>query len=258
MTDAGNGETRYTIENGSNRLIEVDGVANTYDANGNLLYDGRHRYRYDARNRLVAVDNGATANYQYNALGQRIHKTSSWRSALGADIDTRRSDSTSAIQPDVVSTTDTVFAYEGAKLLGEYDLLQKPYREIIWMGDIPVAVVQKGELYQIHSDHLATPVAITDSNNTIVWRWDRCPFGDTAANEDPDGDGRAFAFNLRLPGQYFDGETQLHYNYFRDYNPSLGRYIQSDPIGLEGGLNTYSYVDNNSLIYVDPTGEALL
>ncbi|MCH8544191.1 MAG: RHS repeat-associated core domain-containing protein [Alcanivorax sp.] len=59
----------------------------------------------------------------------------------------------------------------------------------------------------------------------------------------------------RFPGQYQDDETGLYYNYFRDYDPSIGRYIQSDPIGLGDGPNTYSYVHNNPLRYIDPTGE---
>jgi RHS repeat-associated protein len=73
------------------------------------------------------------------------------------------------------------------------------------------------------------------------------------ANENPSGLGN-FAFNLRFPGQYFDKETNLHYNYFRDYSPDTGRYIQSDPIGLRGGINTYAYVRGNPLGRVDPTG----
>jgi RHS repeat-associated protein len=60
--------------------------------------------------------------------------------------------------------------------------------------------------------------------------------------------------NLRFAGQYYDKETNLHYNYFRDYDPSIGRYVSSDPIGLAGGLNTYAYVENNPLRFVDPMG----
>lgn len=82
----------------------------------------------------------------------------------------------------------------------------------------------------------------------------RC-FGSIAPNEDPDGDGIATTVNLRFPGQYFDQETGLHYNYFRDYDPSTGRYTQSDPIGLTGGHNVYEYARSNPLGFTDPTGE---
>ncbi|MGM0594722.1 MAG: RHS repeat-associated core domain-containing protein, partial [Pseudomonadota bacterium] len=99
-----------------------------------------------------------------------------------------------------------------------------------------------------------TPRIITNENGTEVWRWDSDPFGTTAANEDPDGDGVLFGYNLRFPGQYFDAETGLHYNYFRDYDPATGRYVESDPVGLDGGLNTYAYVASNLLRYVDPLG----
>lgn len=95
-------------------------------------------------------------------------------------------------------------------------------------------------LFYVHVDHLDTPRPISrPSDNVIVWRWDSDPYGTTAANEDPDSDSSQFSFNLRFPGQYFDAKTGLHCNYFRDYDPATGRYAQSDPIGLLGGLNTF-------------------
>jgi RHS repeat-associated protein len=88
-----------------------------------------------------------------------------------------------------------------------------------------------------------------------VWRWDQAePFGNTPANEDPDANSVAFDLQLRLPGQRYDQETGLHYNYFRDYDPSLGRYGESDPIGLRAGLNTYAYVAGQPLSLLDPQG----
>ncbi len=91
--------------------------------------------------------------------------------------------------------------------------------------------------YYIHSDHLDSPRSITNTAGQEVWRWDNTdPFGNNIANENPANQG-TFTFNLRFPGQYFDRETGLHYNVNRDYNPAVGRYVQSDPIGLRGGEN---------------------
>jgi RHS repeat-associated protein len=113
------------------------------------------------------------------------------------------------------------------------------------------------DLFYIHADHLNTPRKISrPSDNAIVWRWNSDPFGTTAVSEDPDGDSVSFAYSLRFPGQYYDSETGLHYNYKRDYDPAIGRYIQSDPIGLDGGLNTYLYADADPILNIDPTGEA--
>ena len=100
----------------------------------------------------------------------------------------------------------------------------------------------------IHADHLATPQKMTDPSGTVVWDREALPFGRTASLT---GTGE---LPLRFPGQYYDDETGLYYNYFRDYDPSTGRYMQSDPIGLAGGLNTYAYVDGNPIVKIDPFG----
>ena len=112
-------------------------------------------------------------------------------------------------------------------------------------------------VYYIQPDHLNTPRVITDSSNNVVWRWDNTePFGNNVANENPSGLG-TFTYNPRFPGQYFDRETNLHYNYYRDYDPSSGRYIEVDPLGLAGGsLSPYAYVDGNPLTGFDPLGLA--
>lgn len=102
-----------------------------------------------------------------------------------------------------------------------------------------------------HADHLNTPRLVADATGTTVWRWDQTePFGSNPPDENPSGLG-VFDLPLRLPGQYYDKETGLHYNYFRDYDPGLGIYKQSDPIGLAAGLNTFSYVASAPLQSAD-------
>ncbi len=111
-------------------------------------------------------------------------------------------------------------------------------------------------IYQIWTDHLNTPRAVTrPKDNRVVWSWDSLPFGESQPNTNPMF-AVPFTFNLRFPGQYHDAETGLHYNYFRDYDPKIGRYVQSDPIGLGGGINTYAYVGGRPVLYVDPLGLA--
>ena len=104
------------------------------------------------------------------------------------------------------------------------------------------------QIYYVHSDHLNTPSVVTDQNKQVVWQGDRKPFGETTASVN------TVNMPIRFPGQYEDSETGLHYNLMRDYHPGLGRYLQSDPIGLSGGLNTYVYVMNNPLRFTDRLG----
>ena len=96
-----------------------------------------------------------------------------------------------------------------------------------------------GEMHYIVTDQLGTPRQVMDSRGVTVWQWDGEAFGNTPPNANPGGQGD-FVFNLRFPGQYFDAETNLNYNYARDYDPTTGRYVESDPIGLNGGINTYT------------------
>ncbi len=233
-------------DNGTHRLIDVykihgNRIAHN-DAAGNLIGvltgTGAQLYAYNARGRLAAsviYENaqGTRSNtYALNGLGQRIRKT-----GYGVSTGTHR------------------YVYDAqGHLLGDYTSTGVAIQETVYLGDIPVAVLQGTAVYHLHADHLDTPRVITDSTNKVIWRWDSDPFGATAANEDPDGDRKKFTYNLRFPGQYFDKETGLHYNYFRDYDPKIGRYVQSDPIGLAGGLNTYAYVANNPLRFTDPMG----
>ncbi|WP_301100299.1 Ig-like domain-containing protein, partial [Propionivibrio sp.] len=121
---------------------------------------------------------------------------------------------------------------------------------------IAITVTRKAaKIYYLHTDHLDTPRLVTDETNKVVWRNILGePFGVSPPEEDPDGDGKNFTLNLRFPGQYYDRETNTHYNGARDYGPGEGRYREFDPIGLRGGINGYLYVGGNPLSYRDPLG----
>ena len=106
-------------------------------------------------------------------------------------------------------------------------------------------------LFYFHTDHLGTSIAMTDSAGSLVWRAEHRPFGEVFSFPVDDIDN-----NLRFPGQYFDGETGLSQNYFRDYDPGIGRYREPDPIGFVGGINLYAYVGDNPGNQTDPDGLA--
>ncbi|MFZ6779017.1 RHS repeat domain-containing protein [Undibacterium sp. Ji83W] len=120
---------------------------------------------------------------------------------------------------------------------------------------VPVAVTKNvPKMYDIHTDHLNTPRVIADNTETEVWRWDSAPFGEMLPNEQPQNNASKFVWNQRFPGQYYDEETGFHYNYFKDYDSQSGRYVQSDPIDLKGGINVFAYVTGNPVGYMDPFG----
>ena len=106
----------------------------------------------------------------------------------------------------------------------------------------------------IVSDHLSTPRFGYDANKTLTWRWESDGFAAQAPNGDADNDGQFVNLNVRFPGQYYDEESGLYYNWNRYYDSEIGRYVTSDPIGLGGGLNTYGYVGGNPVVRIDIMG----
>jgi RHS repeat-associated protein len=181
-----------------------------------------------------AIVNASTTNYVYNALGQLIEKSGNGGTTL-------------------------LMYDEAGHILGEYSSTGALIEETIWMGDTPVATLLPNgssiTIYYIHTDHLGTPRKITrTTDNGLMWRWDPDTFGSMAPNTNPAGLG-TFTYNLRYPGQYYLAESGLMYNYFRDYDPQTGRYLESDPIGLDGGsYSTYVYAASNPVMFIDPSG----
>jgi RHS repeat-associated protein len=151
-------------------------------------------------------------------------------------------------------------SFKNARVTSNTTPTGAPIEETVWLGDTPVATLRPSgstvSIYYVHSDALNTPRQVTrPSDNTPMWTWNSDPFGTDAANANPAGAG-AFVYNLRFPGQVFDGQDGLHQNGFREYDPAVGRYVESDPIGLNGGINTYTYVGGNPLSSSDPIGLA--
>ena len=234
LTQTGTAQT-LTIAPTSNRVNSTTGSparTYTYDTAGNTLTYTGTTFTYNNRGRMKTAKVGSsTTTYLYNALGQRVQKSG--------------------------GTAGTVlYGYdESGHLLGEYSSSGALVQETVWLGDIPVATIRPGTpavVYYVHANQLNTPVAVTrPSDNKFAWQWHPNAFGAGTPNQNPQALG-TFIYNLRMPGQYFDSETGLSQNYFRDYDPVTGRYVESDPIGLQGGANTYSYVGSDPLIWVDP------
>ncbi|HDL00632.1 MAG TPA: hypothetical protein ENH23_00165, partial [candidate division Zixibacteria bacterium] len=119
----------------------------------------------------------------------------------------------------------------------------------VYLNGQPLAKIENNSIYFYHNDHLGTPMMMTDGAGQTVWQGEYLPFGEEYSITG------SITNNLRFPGQYYDEETGLHYNYFRDYNPVIGRYVESDPIGIKQGMNhLYLYVGNNPVNFADAYG----
>ena len=240
--------TPYTYTPGTHHLATVGGTARNYDLNGNTQTGvaSGFTFTYDDKNRFATATKGLTsATYQTNGRGERVRKVST-----------------------VGSATTTEYVYdEGGQLLGEYSSTGTAQVEYFYIDTTLIGVKQGPTNFYVETDHLGTPRQLIDpTRNVAVWKWDALAstFGTNAPSTDPDGDGTKITFNLRFPGQYFDAETGLAHNGWRDYESGTGRYPESDPIGILGGYllygasrsdtNTYSYVRNRPLWTVDSFG----
>ncbi|ARU03923.1 hypothetical protein CCO03_03825 [Comamonas serinivorans] len=211
-------------------------------------------YGYNAAERLTQYTNtpqgqatpSVQAAYRYDPFGRRIAK----RVTEGS------------------TTTNTYFIYSEQGLMAEaneqgqmtsaYGFNPKAAQQGLWSTDpIWQAKVQGGSLtdaqtqfHHLHTDHLGTPMLSTDKDGKTSWKAVSEAFGAAGVLQNQS----AITMNLRFPGQYWDEESQSHYNFFRDYRPGVGRYIQSDPIGLSDGVNIYNYAHLNPIFYFDMNG----
>ena len=228
---SGDVQETYVYTAGSNRIKRLESQSSSV-----ALPSVDREFVYNDANRLKEVwDAGTlTGSYIYNAQGQRTRKTTDQ------------------------GTTVYHYDLQEGLLIAETQADGSLIREYIWKGGEPIAQIEVSGgveiLVYLHTDHLMTPRLATDVSGVVVWRWEGEAFGESATQEDPDGNGVLTRVNLRFPGQYFDSESGLVQNWFREYDPTTGRYIESDPIGLDGGVNTYNYSENNSIRYIDPYG----
>lgn len=229
--------TTYAYASTSNRLLSyVSGGHTTtyaYDADGSTTSDGTYTYNYDINERNSKVLLGSTVEYQAenNFLGQRAVK--------------------------IVGSNDYGFAYdEQGHIVAELNTNGTILRQHVWLGDREIAYYltningsTTADVKYLHVDQINTPKFMTTSTKAIGWSWNPDPWGNSATYPTN--------FNDFFPGQYGDGQTLNFQNWMRDYDPQTGRYLQSDPVGLRGGINTYTYVRSNPLTHIDPLGLAV-
>jgi RHS repeat-associated protein len=231
--------TTYGYAAGSHRLQTATssnfGRAFTTTAVGNIdawtdAAGAQNAMTYDAYQRPVThTKNGIVTRYRFNALDQRVMK-----SQAGGSMNTRY----------IYMGQNTLLAERSSNATTS----ASQWTSYLWLGGQPVGLVKGSTLYWVSADHLGRPEIATNAAKQVVWRAANRAFDRGVALDHIGG------YNLGYPGQYHDAESGLWHNGFRDYEPTLGRYIQSDPIGLAGGISTYGYVGGNPVSLVDPLG----
>jgi RHS repeat-associated protein len=136
--------------------------------------------------------------------------------------------------------------------IAEHDGSGAVLREYLWLDGRPLAVAEGGQTYWLHWDHILRPVLATDATGMVVWAARYLPFGGI---DQVSVDTGALTQTLRFPGQWFQAETGLHQNGMRDYDPTTGRYLQADPLGLVDGASVYGYARQSPVRWTDPRGE---
>ncbi len=218
----------------------MDGQARNQDAAGNTTSIGGKTFAYNDANRMSAVKQGdaVVESYGYNHRGERV-----LRAPASGDAQV------------------TVYD-EAGQWVGNYSATAQAQQQAIWLDNYPVALIQTPasgvpELAYIQPDHLGTPRVVIDPvRDVAIWEWSNKSevFGDQAPANDPDGDGVVFDLALRFPGQQATDASGLFYNYQREYDPAVGRYSQSDPISLDGGISTFAYVTGRPTSLSDTFG----
>ncbi|OCG40634.1 hypothetical protein A9G29_08180 [Gilliamella sp. Fer2-1] len=228
-----------------NRLTFFSDKHFEYDRFGNLIAEKRGKnhslvthYEYNCRHRLIKVikPTGLIITYTYDAFNRRTSKT--------------------------VDGKTTEFIWQGSKLIAETDN-DKHWQSYLYEPDSyrPLALVHGNaqqdniKLYWYQNDHLSTPIALTSNMGDTLYECQYNAYGQIINETYHQDDIDSLPDNpLRFQGQYYDEETGLHYNLNRYYDPFTGRYITQDPLGIQGGLNSYQYVNGDPINWIDPLG----
>ena len=233
-TDRDGTVTTYTPNNMNEYTAIVDGgtINPVYDNNGNLTNDGTNTYTYDYENRLISVSGGVTATYSYDPLGRRIQK--------------------------VTGGSTTNYYFDGARVIEERNASDSVVATYVYGSGIDeiLTMDRGGTIYYYHQNSLGSVVAVTNAAGAVVERYEYDAYGkvtiyDNSYTQLPSS---AIGNPYMFTGREYDQETGLYYYRARYYSPTLGRFLQRDPLGYVDGMNLYEYVGGNANNFIDPFG----